>query len=163
MRALLATLSLLATLLLACGARAVSDGGMPLGSAGTAGLGPRVIFPSVTVSVELARTEAEHTKGLGGHAPLGEREGMLFIFDHPALYAFWMKGMTFPLDILWIEGDKVVHLEQNLPAPPPGAADSQLPVYTPAVPAQYVLEVNAGFARRYGILPGTSATIAGIS
>lgn len=151
-------------LLVGCGARPA--GVDPGGFAGTplpgTPAGPRVIFPGVTVSVEVARTEAEHEKGLGGHAPLGERSGMLFIFPQPANYAFWMKGMTFPLDMLWINDEKVVFIARDVPSYPPNTPDNSLPVYVPTAPATYVLEVNAGFTKKYGIETGTTAEFLGV-
>ncbi|MGH2367275.1 MAG: DUF192 domain-containing protein [Chloroflexota bacterium] len=123
---------------------------------------PRVVFPSITVNVEVAQTDAERARGLGGHAPLGEPEGMLFVFERPGFHAFWMRGMTFPIDILWIEDGQVVHLEQRLPPPAPDATDAALPIYTPTTAARYVLEVNAGFAEQHGIAVGTAAQIEGL-
>ena len=152
---------LVGVLLVACGAATLGDGGggRPAGSTAAP---PQVVFPSATVSVELARTEAERGKGLGGHAPLGERDGMLFIFDQPAPHAFWMKGMTFPLDIIWLDGGRVVHVAADVPPPGPGDSDSTLPIYTPPAAARYVLEVNAGFAKRHGIGVGTRAEFRGL-
>jgi uncharacterized membrane protein (UPF0127 family) len=124
--------------------------------------GPQVAFPSVAVDVELARTDAERARGLGGHAPLGARDGMLFIFEQPAPHVFWMKGMTFPIDILWIDGGHVVHVEATLPPPRPGDSDAALPIYIPGRPARYVLEVNAGFAAQHGIGVGTPVEFRGV-
>lgn len=151
--------ALLALLLLACGARFLDTGG---GSSPGGGAAPQVAFPTVGVTVELARTDAARGQGLGGHAPLDEREGMLFIFEQPGLHAFWMKGMTFPLDIIWIEDERVVHVEAGIPAPSPNEDDSSRPIYSPAAPARYVLEVNAGFAQKYGISRGTPAQLKGL-
>jgi uncharacterized membrane protein (UPF0127 family) len=156
---------LLALLVVGCGAMPVGDdkfgtSGAPVPPAKLTG--PQAIFPSVTVYVEVARTESEHAKGLGGHTPLGERDGMLFIFEQPAAYAFWMKGMTFPLDLLWIDQGKIVYLAPDVPALPPSTPDSALPVYTPTSPARYVLEVNAGFARKHGIDVGTPVELKGV-
>jgi uncharacterized protein len=153
-------LAALALLVVGCGAYALPDGagdGLPTATPG----GPRVVFPTVSVAVELAHTDAEREKGLGGHAPLGERDGMLFIFDQPGQYAFWMKGMTFALDIIWIDNGRVVYLAPDLPPPAPGATDETLPITTPSAEANYVLEVNAGFAKQHGIELGTAAQIVG--
>jgi uncharacterized membrane protein (UPF0127 family) len=87
---------------------------------------------------------------------------MLFVFDLPARHAFWMKGMTFPLDILWIEEGVVVHLEHDLPPSGPQETDANRPIYSPFVPASYVLEVNAGFAAEHGIVPGTAVAFSGV-
>jgi len=152
---------LIALILVGCGAIPTGfDKGAPTGA--PIPVGPQVVFPGVTVHIELARTPAEQEKGLGGHTPLGERDGMLFIFDRSQQYAFWMKGMTFALDMMWIEEGKVVHLERDVPPPGPGATDASLPVYTPRAAARYVLEVNAGFTAKYGIDVGTPAQFTGV-
>ncbi|MBI3972770.1 MAG: DUF192 domain-containing protein [Chloroflexi bacterium] len=161
MRLRLLVPALVALLLVGCGALSLGeDAGGSVSPTNSAG--PRVLFPTVGVDVELARTDAQRAKGLGGHAPLGPREGMLFIFERRDIHAFWMKGMTFPLDIMWIDDGKVVHLENDVPPPAPGQAEATLPVYAPPVPARYVLEGNAGFARRHGITVGTPVQTIGI-
>jgi uncharacterized membrane protein (UPF0127 family) len=151
----------LALLLIGCGARIFGDDKVgPIGSPLLAR--PQAVFPSVSVNLELARTNPDREKGLGGHAPLADRDGMLFIFDRPATYSFWMKGMTFALDMMWIDDGKVVHLERDVPPPAPRMPESAYPVYTPRAPALYVLEVQAGFARRNGIDAGTPVEFRGI-
>ncbi len=112
--------------------------------------------------VEVADTFASRAKGLSGHAPLAENEGMLFIFDAPGNYGFWMKGMKFPIDIIWIRGDKVVGLTENVPVPK-GIFDFK--TYYPPEPvypargeisggADKVLEVKAGTVGKYGFRVG---------
>jgi uncharacterized membrane protein (UPF0127 family) len=160
----LALLAVAVSALLFVGCGAVSYPGEGEGGGAppaTVVAGPSVAFPGVTVFVELAVTEAQREKGLGGHAPLADRNGMLFVWDQPGPYAFWMKGMTFALDIMWIEGEKVVYLAAGAPPPPAGQNDGALPIYAPPVPARYVLEVDAGFARKYAIDVGTPAQVRG--
>ena len=123
---------------------------------------PLAVFESVSVTLEVAKTDAQRQKGLGGHAPLGETEGMLFVFDRPAFHSFWMKGMLFPLDLLWIENGVVVHIERDAPHHPPETPDLRLPIYAPTAMASYVLEVNAGFSARYGIEVGTPVGLHGV-
>jgi hypothetical protein len=154
----------LVLLIVGCGAIPIGDdkfsfSGTPLPATPA---GPQAVFPNVAVNVEVARTDAEHEKGLGGHAPLGDRDGMLFIFDQPGTVSFWMKGMTFPLDMLWINDGKVVYLARDVPSFPPSTPDNALPIYTPTSPAKYVLEVNAGFAKKYGIDAGTPVDLRGV-
>ena len=124
--------------------------------------GPEVRFDSVVVRVELAQTAAERTRGLGGHAPLGADEGMLFVFPAAGRHSFWMKGMTFALDIIWIRDGQVVYVVADVPPPRPGTPDSELPIYTPPAAANYVLEVPAGFAARWGIQAGSRVVLHGV-
>ena len=78
-------------------------------------------------------------------------EGMLFVFDREDIYPFWMKNMSFAIDILWLDGDKrVVDIRSSVP---PCTTD-ECAVYTPAAKAFYVLEIPAGDAERNKILPG---------
>jgi len=123
---------------------------------------PQAVFANVAVNLEVARTDQERQKGLGGHAPLGETDGMLFVFERPSFYAFWMKGMLFALDMLWIENGQVVHIERNVPNYPPDTPDIVLPIYAPRAPATYVLEVNPGFTEKYGIEVGAAVELVGI-
>ena len=123
---------------------------------------PQAVFANVAVTLEVAKTDQERQKGLGGHAPLGETDGMLFVFERPSFYAFWMKGMLFALDMLWIENGQVVHVERNVPSYPPSTPDLLLPVYAPRAPATYVLEVNPGFSAKYEIEVGSSVELRGI-
>lgn len=101
--------------------------------------------------VELARTSAERSQGLSGRPVLPENEGMLFVFDEPGLYEFWMKEMKFPLDIVWIdEQKKVVDITSYV-------SQASFPErFTSRVPARYVLEANAGWAAEHGVKLGTA-------
>ena len=53
--------------------------------------------------VEIADTEEERRKGLMFREALCEECGMLFVFDHPQKYGFWMKNVKIPLDIVYID------------------------------------------------------------
>ena len=116
--------------------------------------------------VEIADTFASRARGLSGHAPLAEDEGILFIFDAPGNYGFWMKGMKFPIDIVWIRGDKVVGVSENLPVP---SSMLDFKTYYPPEPvypvrgeisrgADKVLEVKAGAVEKYGFKIGDMVT-----
>jgi uncharacterized membrane protein (UPF0127 family) len=115
-------------------------------------IGAKVIINGHTIYVELAVTNAEKEKGLGYRDSLAADAGMLFVYDHPERYGFWMKGMRFPLDFIWINGNKVIELSQHIPQP---ANDTVQPVsLAPTVASDKVLEVNAGTIHRIGIKIG---------
>jgi uncharacterized membrane protein (UPF0127 family) len=80
---------------------------------------------------------------------------MLFLFKRTDNYSFWMKDMRFPIDIIFIGGDKVVTIFQNVPVSP----NNNLPVYTTKTKADKVLEINAGLAEKYNIRIGTEVRI----
>ncbi len=81
---------------------------------------------------------------------------MLFVFNRPDKYEFTMRGMEFPLDFIWINGDKVVDLTPDISPPAPGAVSINI---TPGSPADYVLEVNAGTINKLGINIGETVII----
>jgi uncharacterized protein len=101
-------------------------------------------------AVEVADTFMSRGHGLSGHAPLGKNDGMLFVFPSPSAGAFWMQGMLYPLDFVWIAGGYVVGVTEN--APPMSTSGYKL--YYPPQPVDYVLEVNAGAVRYFGIKEG---------
>ena len=107
-----------------------------------------------TFHVDLATTPAEQEQGLGGRASLAPDSGMLFEFDIPASYPFWMKDMQFPLDFIWIDATgHIAGVTENVD-PQIGASDSELKLYTPPVPVTKILEVNAGTVKLIGAKVG---------
>ena len=109
-----------------------------------------------TVSAEVAEPLGQHERGLSGRARLGEKDGMLFVFGTADRYPFWMKEMRFPIDIIWINGGKVVDITRNLPYP----SEGEIPASAyPSVPADQVLEVNEGFADRQSLKIGDEIRI----
>lgn len=106
------------------------------------------------LNIEIADTPSKRAKGLGGRTELASDSGMLFVFPVSSKYSFWMKGLLFPLDFIWIKEDKVVSVLENVPPPALNQADSSLPVYQANVEVDKVLEVNAGVIQRLSIKVG---------
>jgi uncharacterized membrane protein (UPF0127 family) len=97
------------------------------------------------IFIKVARTQEEREQGLSGVKTLAQDEGMLFILPTLQQPTFWMKDMNFPLDFIWIAGDKVVDLAKNVPAPLTNASNDQIATVAPNQPVDMVLEVNAGW------------------
>ena len=99
--------------------------------------------------VEVAREEEERRRGLMFREKLGEREGMLFIFESAGWLTFWMKNTPLSLDILFIdENKKIVNIHAGT------KPFQEFPTYESKAPCRYVLEVVTGTCRRLGIRPG---------
>ncbi len=108
-----------------------------------------------SILVELALTPSSRARGLSYRESLDPERGMLFISDTPYTQRFWMRGMNFPLDMIFINGDTVVDVAANVPAP-----DGGLPAtITSKDKADKVLEINAGKAEEWGIREGTTISI----
>jgi len=102
------------------------------------------------VRVELAETSEARARGLSGRSSLGANEGMLFLFPDRDRHGIWMKDMRFAIDIVWLDGETVVHVVENAP---PNDSPAR-PVYRPLTPANRVLELPAGSAEVHDISQG---------
>ena len=107
------------------------------------------------IRVLVADTPSERAAGLSGYARLPDDAGMLFALPEPQQPSFWMKGMLFAIDIIWIRDGAVVQIHASVPPPPPDTPEDQLPRYRPDEPITHVLELTAGSAERLGITIGS--------
>lgn len=98
-----------------------------------------VEFDGKKFTLEGAVTQAEQEKGLGGRESLCRECGMVFVFERSGRHAFWMQGMHFPLDIIWLYRDQVVFIAREVRPDSSGILD-------PAVSADRVIELNAAEA-----------------
>ncbi len=105
------------------------------------------------LTVELADTDALRTQGLSGRVSLSKDHGMLFTFPKLSFHYFWMKDMHFSLDFIWIDGNSVVDLTENVSAP---RAYDDLKTFTAKFPFNKVIEVNAGTIRSLNISVGNT-------
>lgn len=103
---------------------------------------------SVEVHCEVADTAAEREQGLMFRESLADDQGMVFSYDEEQILTFWMKNTPLPLDIIFISADKIVVAVAADTIPYSEALISS------GLPAQYAVEVNAGFAARNHIVPG---------
>ena len=114
-----------------------------------------VLMPKGALEVEVADTKASRELGLSGRESLGVDEGMLFVFDDPGRYAFWMKDMKFPLDIIWFnQNGVVVNVERDI------TPESYPKPFINQSNATYVLEMKAGMAEKFGLYLGSKVKIA---
>lgn len=109
--------------------------------------------------VEIADDARLRAKGLSGRKKLNDNKGMLFVFPEPGYYKFWMKEMNFPLDIIWIKGNKVVSVSANAPPLSLKQMSKGKVFYNPPEPVDKVLEINAGEAEKYNIGVGSPVLI----
>ncbi len=110
----------------------------------------RVSINGSVFYVTVADTDMRRTQGLSGRSALAANEGMLFIFQDSGKQGFWMRGMLFPIDLIWISGGRVVGLEQNMP--PDNSITPK--IYESPEPIDHVLEINAGIIQRLGLKIG---------
>lgn len=101
------------------------------------------------LTVEAVISIESITEGLGDRDSIGS-DGMLFFLPDRQVATFWMHGMRFPLDFVWIDDNKIVGIEKNVPAPS-DPTSMTLPTYSSKVPVAQVLELPAGRAEELGL------------
>ncbi len=121
----------------------------------------KVIFPSAKdkpteVAVEIAQRERDQARGLMFRTSMAEERGMIFVFEEPEEHHFWMRNTCIALDMLFIDTDGlIVGIEENVPT-------MNDRTYAVPCPSRYVLEVNAGYCRRHGIVAGQKVQLEGL-
>lgn len=119
----------------------------------------QVVINDYIFNVEVSDDASERGKGLGGKESLASDSGMLFLFPKADKYPFWMKGLRFSLDFIYISNNEVVDIIKNAMPPTEGQPDDQLPIYVPAVPVDRVLEVNGGVIDNLNIRIGDKVEV----
>lgn len=106
-------------------------------------------------NTEVASNAAEFEKGLAGRPCILPDEALLFAFKQPGQYPFWMKGMKFPIDMIWVDSsDRVAATRVNVqPSTYPWRFAN-----ASSHPAQYVLEVQANRSKQLGVGLGTTVS-----
>ncbi|MDC0074265.1 DUF192 domain-containing protein [Alphaproteobacteria bacterium] len=101
-----------------------------------------------SILVEIADKENLREKGLMYREVLNENSGMFFIFEKQKHVSFWMKNTFISLDLLFINSKGVITKIFR---------DSK-PLSLQPIPSEKevkgVIEVNAGFAKKRGIMVG---------
>lgn len=115
----------------------------------------RVEVGRAVYAAEVAASAPTLALGLSGREGLGPGAAMLFDLGSERESSFWMRGMRFALDIVWVRADwSIVAVSREVLPPAPGTADAALPLYSPGEPVRFVLEVPAGDTTAYAIEPG---------
>lgn len=102
----------------------------------------------LVLDIYLSDTPRQQSQGLMFIEKLGEYEGMLFRHSRSVQISMWMKNTYVPLDMFFIRADSsIAGIEKNT------SPLSTRRINSPG-PVSGVLEMNAGFADRWQILPG---------
>ena len=118
-------------------------------------IGAAITIGDAKFAAEIADTPELRSKGLGERDSLEEQTGMLFIFPGGQASSFWMKGMRFPLDFVWIGANcTVVDLTEDVQHSSPDTPSSELEIFESSSPAAYTFEINAGEISRFGVERG---------
>ena len=107
-----------------------------------------------TIYAEVADTQDKRAEGLMYRTSLAPDHGMIFLFPELGYYTFWMKNTKISLDIIWMEKNgKIIYIEPAVPICT--RQDDGCPRYHSHKKSRYVLEINAGMAKKLDLSPGT--------
>lgn len=92
--------------------------------------------------VEVADSALSRVQGLMNREPLPHNTGMLFLYSRETTVSFWMKDVSFPLDIIFFnKAGSVVKIHKN-------ALPYDLTPIQSEVPIIAVLELRGGTAKQ---------------
>ena len=106
------------------------------------------------LTLDAALTGEQHAQGLMNRPKMGENEGMIFIFPDSRIREFWMKNTLIDLDIAYISSEKKIIDIQTMKAVT-SVMQTNIPTYPSKGPAQYAVEMNAGWFKKNGFPVGT--------
>ena len=106
----------------------------------------------------LATTDTDRSLGLSYTSALPADVVKVFVFTTDERWSFWMKGMEYPIDIVWVTATgTIAHIETNVsPATYPKS-------FTPSTPARYVIETVPGLFAGQNLKVGDRVDIAAIT
>lgn len=133
------TLLLLITFLPLLAASACANAGLPT---------TIVEVKGQKLTVELAVSNAEQSRGLMYRKEMRDDHGMLFVYRTPQPVAYWMKNTFIPLSIAFIDSQKrIINMADMAP-------NNEIRTYPSNGPVKYVLEVNQGWFAKNGVREG---------
>lgn len=100
------------------------------------------------IQAQVASTPQQRATGLMFRQDMPNNEGMLFVFDEPAVQCFWMKNTLLPLTAAFVTDEGTI---VNLTDMKPQTLDS----HCSEKPVRYVLEMNLGWFAKRGLKAGS--------
>ena len=120
---------------------------------------PSVCHLDNCVGVEVVSKTEDMQRGLMYRKGLEKDKGMFFVFTYDDRPRFWMKNMSFNLDMVWIsQAGRIVFISPNIPA----CKTDPCPVYAPNQPCRYVLELSDGYAALHNWKVGDNLRLDGV-
>ncbi len=109
------------------------------------------------LEVELMLTKDNQQRGLMYRKSLADDKGMLFAWSYASVQSFWMHNTCIPLDMMFIDREGfIAGILENVPTLNDEGRSIECPV-------SYVLEVNAGWSRKHGVVAGQHVEFEGVT
>ena len=104
--------------------------------------------PLLAIDIEIADNDSSRERGMMQRTGFPARTGMLFVFDEATMQQFWMGNTPLALDLVFIDADSAIVNFAKYAVP-----FSNAPL-TSDGPAQFVLEMPAGWVDLNGVVEG---------
>jgi uncharacterized membrane protein (UPF0127 family) len=112
-----------------------------------------VVIGGKSFRIEVARTDEQKREGLMNRKSLGQREGMIFVYETDQHLAFWMKNTTIPLTLVFLSKEgQITQIEQLKPLSLKSVVSERAVRYGLELPAGVLEELGVGIGDRV-ILP----------
>jgi hypothetical protein len=115
----------------------------------------KAIIKGEMIELEVARSSEEQAIGLMYRRELARNRGMLFPFSEPIMAKFWMKNCLISLDMVFLRGDHVKNIAENVPP----CEKHPCPVYSADAFVDKVIELRAGRAKELNLKKGDKIEI----
>jgi uncharacterized membrane protein (UPF0127 family) len=100
------------------------------------------------IQAELAVTPQQQMIGMMHRRSMGANEGMLFVYDEPAVHCFWMRNTLIPLTIAFIDDQgRIVNTADMKPLDESS--------HCAKAPVRFALEMNQGWFAKRGMKVGS--------
>lgn len=116
-----------------------------------------VEIKDIKFSTEVVENDEDKQIGLSKYDNLKDEEAMLFVFENEGIHPFWMKGMKFPIDIIYLRDGKITEIYPKVP--PPRYVNGEVINIDPKEKADHVLEINSGLSEKYKFKEGDNVRI----
>ena len=111
-----------------------------------------------TIQLEVAQTPEQQAIGLMFRESLADDRGMLFPFESAKVARFWMKNVPISLDMIFLDGDRIVGIAADVPP----CQTNPCPVYGPKAMVNQVIELRGGRAAELGLEIGDRIVVQGL-
>ena len=96
------------------------------------------------IEAEVAATDAHRERGLMYRTSMPKHHGMLFEFETPGLYCFWMRNTLIPLTVAFMDASgRIIGFADMRPRDESS--------HCPPAPAHKALEMNQGWFAAHGV------------
>lgn len=107
--------------------------------------------PKVSLVAQIASYKDAQIFELSKKNSIDENIGYLTLCESSSKCRFWMKGINYPVDIIWFKENQIVDLKKNISPPEVNQPENELIIYSSSKETDKALTVTGGFSDKYGI------------